>query len=89
MPVTFFSRGTFSLKVNLRSNVKEASLSESRICRSISQFSIRGGFICCVKSLDVEQSKGLVMDCHWHSGFIKDYDDGITLVGVRVSEWLV
>jgi len=49
---------TFSLKVNLRSNVKEASLSESRIYRSISQFSIRGGFICCVKSLDVEQSKG-------------------------------
>ena len=54
----FFFMVTFSLKVNLRSNVKEASLSESRIYRSISQFSIRGGFICCVKSLDVEQSKG-------------------------------
>jgi len=39
-----------------------------------------------VKSLDVEQSKGLVMGCHWHSVLIKDYDDGITLVRVRVSE---
>jgi len=29
------------------------------------------------------------MGCHWHSVHIKDYDDGITLVGVRVSEWLV
>jgi len=26
------------------------------------------------------------MGCHWHSVLIKDYDDGITLVGVRVSE---
>jgi len=47
-----FFKVTFSLKVNLRSNVKEASLAESRIYRSISQFSIRGGFICCVESLE-------------------------------------
>jgi len=52
-----FFKVTFSLKVNLRSNVKEASLAESRIYRSISQFSIRGVFICCVKSLEVKQSR--------------------------------
>jgi len=26
------------------------------------------------------------MGCHWHSGLITGHDNGITLVGVRVSE---
>ena len=52
-----FFKVTFSLKVNLRSNVKVASLAESRIYRSIRQFSIRGFFIC-LERLAVEQSKG-------------------------------
>ena len=43
-----------------------------------------GVFICSVKSLEVEQSKVLVMVCHWHSGLITGHDDRITLVGVRV-----
>ena len=30
--------------------------------------------------------KGLPMGCHWHSVLITGHDDGITLVGVRVSE---
>ena len=30
--------------------------------------------------------KGLLMGCHWHSGLITGHDDGITLVGFRVSE---
>ncbi|MFY0649063.1 MAG: hypothetical protein JXQ86_00280 [Methylophilaceae bacterium] len=76
---------TFALKVNLRSNVKERSVANSVVDHSISQFSILGGFICCVKSLEVEQSKVLVMGCHWHSGLITVLDNGITLVGVRVS----
>ena len=47
-----FFMGTFSLKVNLRSNLKGASLAESLLFQIISQFSIREGFICCVKSLE-------------------------------------
>ena len=80
-----FFKVTFSLKVNLRSNVKEASLAESKIYRSIGQLPILGFFIC-LERLAVEQSKGLVMGCHWHSVLITGHDDGITLVGVRVSE---
>jgi len=29
--------------------------------------------------------KGLLMGCHWHSGLITGLDEGITLVGCRVS----
>ena len=58
-----FFHGYVLVKGNLRSNVKEASLAESRIYRSIRQFSIRGFFIC-LERLAVEQSRGLVMGCH-------------------------
>ena len=30
--------------------------------------------------------KGLLIGCHWHSVLITGHDDGIKLVGVRVSE---
>ena len=30
--------------------------------------------------------KGLPMSCHCYSGLITGHDDGITLMGVRVSE---
>ena len=53
-----FFKVTFSLKVNLRSNVKEASLAESVISRSITQLSIHVGFFICLERLAVEQSKG-------------------------------
>ena len=52
-----FFKVTFSLKVNLRSNVKEASLAESKIYRSIGQLPTLGFFIC-LERLAVEQSKG-------------------------------
>jgi len=45
-------------------------------------------FLLCVepKGLTI---KGLPMSCHWHSLLITGHDDGIKLVGVRVSESLV
>ena len=44
-----FFMGTFSLKVNLRSNVREASLAESLLFQIISQFFIHAGFLSVVR----------------------------------------
>ncbi len=47
-----FFHGYVLVKGNLRSNEREASLTESLVCNSISQLSIDGVFICCVQSLE-------------------------------------
>ena len=81
-----FFMGTFSLKVNLRSNVKEASLAESGIYHSISQLLYSWGFYLLCESLEVNNQRvtnGLSLaQCDLSQVMM----NGITLVGVRVSE---